>query len=204
MKRRVDGHNTDLFRDLGIPAQAKQAWGEIYDLYWATLMRYISIKFNTLNRHDVEDIAHGVFFKLWAKRLKVATMDTPKYWLFKVARNDALDFLKTTKRKKQQPLESYHLEIPDQSHTEANMDDDERWQGIREAIARLPPETRKTLRMRYEHGLGNRKIAEKLGKSPQTVGNQLLRGIRKLQKWLHVRKPGQPHINDSKKGNNDK
>lgn len=198
MKRRADD-NTDLFRDLAVPARAEQAWGEIYGLYWATLTRYIACKFNTLNQQDAEDITHDVFLKLWAKRLQVAPMDAPKYWLFKVAQNDALDFLKTARRKKLQPLDDYHLEIPDDSQAEDRRAEDERWELVREAIARLPPEAGKALRMRYEQGIGNQKIAEKLGKSAQTVGNQLWRGIRKLQEWLHVGKPAQPHTKGSKK-----
>ncbi|SEK41230.1 RNA polymerase sigma factor [Parapedobacter koreensis] len=199
MQRSAKDHNTDLFRELRIPGQAMEAWGAIYTLYWDTLVRYISTKFNTIDPHAAEDIAEGVLLKLWEKRQRVAAMDIPKYWLFKAAKNDALDFLKTRKRKKLQPMEDHYLEIPDESYADADMDPEERWERIRQAMARLPPETRKVLAMRYGAGIGNGKIATELGKSPQTVGNQLLRGIRKLQKWLNVKKSTSKTNGESKK-----
>ncbi len=203
MRRSAKDHNTDLFRGLVIPDQAKEAWGAIYVLYWDTLTRYISIKFKTIDRYAIEDIAEGVFIKLWLKRRGIAAMDIPKYWLFKAARNDALDFLKTRKRRKQQPVEDHHLEIPDERNADTGAEPEERWERIRQAMARLPPETRKVLVMKYGAGIGNRKIAWKLGKSPQTVGNQLLRGIRKLQEWLNLKKPVPSNNSESKDQRDD-
>src|SRR5690606_7416632 len=136
----------------------------IYVLYRDALIRYISMKFKTIDRFAVEDIAEGVFIKLWAKREGIAPMDIPKDWLFSVAHNDALDFLKTQKRKGLLPIQDHHLEIPDEHHTDTDMEPDERWERIRQALARLPPETRKVLVMKYGDGIGNRKIAEELGK----------------------------------------
>lgn len=198
MQRSAKDHNTDLFRELGIPERASEAWGAIYVLYWDILIRYISIKFKTIEQYAVEDIAEGVFLKLWMKRRAVAAMDIPKYWIFRVARNDVLDFLKTQKRKGLQPIQEHHLEIPDDAGTES----DERSEQIRQAMARLPPETQRVLAMKYGEGLGNQKIAVELGKSPQTVANQLLEGIRKLKRWLHVKQSTYKE-NGKSKGQND-
>jgi len=57
--------------------------------------------------------------------------------------------------------------------------------------------------MKYLDGLSNQKIAELSGKSPQTIANQLLRGVRRLQQWMNADKSTSKKNNDAKNGNDD-
>ncbi|MFC3199519.1 RNA polymerase sigma factor [Parapedobacter deserti] len=202
MERRAKDHNTDLFRELGIKGRDEEAWGVIYSVYWGALVRFISMKFTAIDREDVEDIAVEAMIKLWLKREVVARHDIPKDWLFRCAKNDALDFLKKRERRKLEPLAESHEQVPDDSAALYHLEPDERTEAAKQAVARLPPETRKALRMKYLDGLGNQKIAKLLGKSAQTIANQLLTGMRKLQQWMDV-KESMPKKDDSKKGNDE-
>ena len=184
MQRRAKDHNTDIFRELAVQDREKEAWGQIYGLYWRVLVRFVCAKFPTIAQHDAEDIANEVMIALWQKRQLVAHWDKPKYWLFRVAHNQALDFLKTQKRRKTDPLAEAHEQVPDPGAAPDRMERDERQQVMKEAMARLPPETRKALMLKYLHGFRNKDIATKLRKSTQTIANQLMRGIRKLQEWM--------------------
>jgi len=199
MERRAKDHNTDLFRELGIHSREVDAWGAIYCVYWGAVVRFVSMSFSTIGRQDAEDIADEVFIKLWLKRAIVAGHDIPKDWLFRCARNDALDFLKTRERRKLDPLAESHEQVPDDTPAIADLEPDERAEAAKQALARLPPETRKALRMKYLDGIGNQKIAELLGKSPQTIANQLLRGIGKLRQWMKADQSKPTENSDSKK-----
>ena len=199
MERSAKDRNTDLFRELAIPSRAEHAWGAIYCVYWGAVVRFVSMSFSIISWQDAEDIADGAFIKLWQKRETVAQYDIPKDWLFRCARNDALDFLKTRERRKQDPLAESHEEIPDDNATVDKLEADGRTEAAKQAVARLPPETRRALRMKYLDGLGNQKIAELLGKSPQTIANQLLRGVRRLQQWMNADKSTPKKNNDAKK-----
>lgn len=201
MERRAKDHNTDLFRQLAVPGKAEGAWGTIYRVYWGAIVRFVVMEFKTIAREDAEDIADEAFIKLWEKRKTVAPWDIPKDWLFKCARNDALDFLKTRERRKQDPLTESHEQVPDDSAPLDHLEPDERMEAAKLAVARLPPETRKALRMKYLDGIGNQKIAELLGKSPQTIANQLLRGIGKLRQWMRADKSKPTEKSDFKNGN---
>jgi len=197
MERNARDDNSGLFRQLADPEQADGAWGAIYELYWDTLFRFVCRKFPAIDQDDAKDIVEEVFIKLWLKRREVASRDIPISWLFQAAQNDGLDYLKTRKRRKQQPLEDSHLEIPDTA-----TEPDGRWEKVWQAIARLPPGMRKVMEMKYGHGMANPRIAATLGRSYQTVGNQLLKGIRKLKEWLGAKK-SIPSKHDSKNKGND-
>ncbi|HWK99593.1 MAG TPA: sigma-70 family RNA polymerase sigma factor [Parapedobacter sp.] len=199
MERHAKDHNTDLFRQLAVPGQAEEAWGAIYRVYWGALVRFVVMEFKTIAREDAEDIADEIFIKLWEKRETVAPRDIPKDWLFQCARNDGLDFLKTRERRKLDPLAESHEQVADDTPAIDQMEPDARAEAANQAVARLPPETRKALRMKYLDGIGNQKIAELLGKSPQTIANQLLRGIGKLRQWMKADKSKPTENSDSKK-----
>ncbi len=203
MQRRAKDHNTDLFRELAIPSRAEHAWGAIYCVYWGAVVRFVSMSFSIIDRQDAEDIADEAFIKLWRKRETVAQHDIPKDWLFRCARNDALDFLKRRDRRKQDPLTEGHEEIPDDSPALDDTESKQRRDAMKEAVARLPPETRRALMMKYLDGIGNREIAERLRKSPQTIANQLLRGVRRLQQWMNAEKSTPKKNKDAKNGNDD-
>src|SRR5690606_20235676 len=115
MERSAKDRNTDLFRELAIPSRAGHAWGAIYCVYWGAVVRFVSMSFSVISWQDAEDIADGAFIKLWQKRETVAQYDIPKDWLFRCARNDALDFLKTRERRRQDPLSESHEQLSDDS-----------------------------------------------------------------------------------------
>ncbi len=188
MKRSADDLNTDLFRKLGDPRQAEKAWGDIYTLFWKCLIDYVLENFSDIDDQDAEEMAAEVLYWLWKKRKRVSRYEKPRYWLFVAMSNYAKDHIKTGVRWRREPLEEHEYITDDSLETE-DESKQEKLQAIEDAIGRLPTETLKAVRMRFQDGMDYQEIATALGKSVRTVTLQVHDGLKKIREWLGVKNP---------------
>ena len=141
---------------------------------------------------EAEDIAQEAFVRAW-KNLK--TFDTSrnfKTWLFTIAKNAALDFLKKKKPmlfsriiEDEERLDAFlapylgNAELPDEAF-EGKLAKAE----VGRALDALPPPYRTVLSMRYNDNLKFREIAAALGEPIDTVKSKHRRGLLLLRKIM--------------------
>jgi RNA polymerase sigma-70 factor (ECF subfamily) len=124
------------------------------------------------DRDDAEDIAQRAFIKAYEK---IAVFD-PSHarfstWLYKIATNMALDFLRANKR--QLPTETEDIETLSPVYLTAEKDEQVR--EVRAAVAVLmPPEQRQAIQLYYWEG-----------KSYQTIAKEMDVPINTVKSWLH-------------------
>lgn len=142
------------------------------------------------NGEDAEDITQEAFVRAW-KNLK--TFDTSrnfKTWLFTIAKNAALDFIKKKKpllfsqiAREEERLDAFFApylaapELPDVAFMRKTAKAE-----MRRALDMLPPAYRTVLAMRYHDNLKFREIAETLGEPIDTVKSKHRRGLILLRK----------------------
>ena len=144
---------------------------------------------------EADDITQQVFIKVWKNLKKFDQTKKFRPWLFKIAKNTALDFVK---RK--------HLIAFSEL---ANTDGDNSWLENLPALnsevvsspaetidynlqkadlvsifAKLPPVYKAVLTLRVENDLSFREIAERLGEPLNTVKSRYRRGLEMLKKSL--------------------
>ena len=146
------------------------------------------------NQADAEDITQETFVKAWKKIKKFKPEYKFKTWLFTIAKNTALDFLK-----KKQP-------VPFSAMAEKSDDDNDfsfadglvdarpmasevinkeiDYQDLNEAIETLPENYRATLALRYNEGLKFREIANITKESIDTIKTRNRRVLESLRKLL--------------------
>jgi RNA polymerase sigma-70 factor (ECF subfamily) len=129
------------------------------------------------DHHEAEDITQAVFLKL----MRVLGSYTPREvpfgaWLRRVARNAALEHLRSNR-----PTPVRELEIGQQS-TEGLQS--ERIRDLRQALERLPCEQREVLILRLLAGLSPREIAQMLDKTEAAVHGLHHRGRNALKAAL--------------------
>ncbi len=129
-----------------------------------------------------EELVQDVFFKLWTKRENLAEIDALKTYLYRAARNTALNHLRRLK------LEQAHeereatkgepatIESTDDSATASELTD-----AVQAAINRLPARCREIFLMSREGGLTYGEIATELGISIKTVETQMGRALKSLR-----------------------
>ena len=129
-----------------------------------------------------EELVQDVFFKLWNKREQLAEIDALKTYLYRAARNTALNHLR------RQKLELAHEEreaVKGEPSTVESTDDSastaEVTEAVRRAIHRLPPRCREIFLMSRDGGLTYNEIASDLGLSVKTVETQMGRALKSLR-----------------------
>ena len=133
-----------------------------------------------------EELVQDVFLKLWSKREQLADIETFRTYLFRAARNTALNYLRRAKLERRWQEEQGRAEEP---HTTFAADDDAVEQelsvAVQEAINRLPPRCREIFLLSRDGGLTYAEIARSLEISVKTVETQMGRALKSLRASLH-------------------
>lgn len=163
----------------------EQAFNELYEQYWPRVYTYLEsiVKSPEASEEMVVDI----FVKLWAGREWLEQIQNIGGFLRTAARNKALDFLKTTARKKKM-MQAYYTDMllaarTASDHRLLEVESARIWQ---EAVARLSPNRQKVFLMHREEGLSYNEIAERMNISPGTVKKTMSIALDSIRDFLRT------------------
>lgn len=146
-----------------------------------TIARYV--------RHAtiVDDLFQEVSLKVMRRIDTVRDPQAMRGWLFQLARNACLDWLRAQDRRP--TISSDHLEQHDAAGDLGRNPVDrfmatERLAAVQRALAELPASQREVIRLRVDEGLDHEAIAARLGISRQAVEVRLCRGRARLKEQL--------------------
>ena len=160
------------------------------------IKRYLKLIYSFAYRYvgspaDAEDITQKVFIQMWRNIRKFDRKRSFKIWLFKIAKNASIDFLR---KKKSIPFSKFEKEdgkniitdtITDPSPLSSELcerADDSRILNI--SMQKLPLKYRAVLSLRYNDHFTFREIAESLGEPINTIISQHRRALSLLKKIL--------------------
>ncbi len=129
-----------------------------------------------------EELVQDVFFKLWSKRETLTEIDALRTYLFRAARNTALNHLR--RKKLESAWEEQEAALGEPTTLGATDDDastDEVSRAVNGAVAKLPARCREIFLMSREGGLTYGEIATTLGISIKTVETQMGRALKSLR-----------------------
>jgi RNA polymerase sigma-70 factor (ECF subfamily) len=153
-----------------------------FDLYDRHAGRVLALCRHVLGEAmAAEDATQETFLRIWTRaRLFNPSRGKPTTWMLTIARRIAIDRLRLEARRLApddlDADETWH-EVPDPGSTE----EDARWQSLRLAVADLPPEQRRVVRLAFFFGLSHSQIAAALGTPLGTVKTRMRLGMRKLR-----------------------
>ncbi|MFA6105634.1 MAG: sigma-70 family RNA polymerase sigma factor [Patescibacteria group bacterium] len=143
-----------------------------------------------VGKDEANDMTQEVFIKVWKHLNKYDVEKNFKVWLFRIARNTCLDYLR-----KKQPMVFSDLKKEDEMSVEENIPDQRK--GVEEklfaadqkseldtALAKLSIPTQEVFELFYRDELTFNEIAETLKLSVNTIKSRHRRGIVELQKIL--------------------
>lgn len=145
------------------------------------------------DQEDAAELTQEAFLNAWRGLSGFQAESAFSTWLYRLASNVCLDFLRREKRRKSLSLtvvsldqeEAVELEIPDQRYApEGELERLEQRQAIRDGLARLSEEHRQVLVLRELSGLSYREIAQLLGVEEGTVKSRIARARGALRKVL--------------------
>ena len=169
----------------------------------------------TGNPEDAADMTQESFLKAWRSLEGFQFESAFSTWLYRLASNTCLDFLRSVKRRKQFSLtmedadgETQLLDLPDPAPTpEASLLSAEESALLGAAMRQLDPEQQRILTLRVVNDLSYTEIAAVLDIKEGTVKSRLARARENLRKKLlqsgnkaeskssntHIRKGGRGH-----------
>ena len=169
-------------------APAKDSIGSVFQHNVKALKGYLKRFFG--NSHDVDDLLQDVYLRV-AEAEKKEEIIAPKAFIYKVARNVALNEKSRAHNKLNESMDDEVLEqMLDDLSLEDSFEQQQRFEHFCTAINKLPPQCRKVFILKKIHGLPNTVIAEQLNISVSTVDKHLAKGLidckNELQKMGHI------------------
>lgn len=141
--------------------------------------------------HDVDDVAQEAFLRAYSVEAQ-RPIEQPKSYLFRIAKNVALDQLRQRSRKPTVYLGDF--ESPDVLGSESTLEDElmaQQTLGIHcAAVASLPEKCRKVYLMRKVYGMRYKEIAETLDITVNTVEAHMTKAYARCEQYV------EKHMND--------
>jgi RNA polymerase sigma-70 factor (ECF subfamily) len=159
----------------------REALASLYRLHAARIEAYLAGSVG--NRHDAEDLTSQTFSRMLERIDRYEDRALPfSAWLFRIARNAAVDHFRSARR------ESLERGSPDQEEAEPSAEEaalvrfaDRR---VAELAVRLSPDQRRVVELRFLLGWSNAEAAVALGKSEGAVKALQHRALASLERVL--------------------
>lgn len=160
----------------------EQAFRTVFDAYRNKIYYFLQALLD--NQAAAEEITQEVFVRIWTSREKLTEVTNFNAYVFVVARNRALDYIRATaseRTMKSEWLRRSHLQA---NYTEEDIDLKESKKLIEQAVALLPQQQARVFRLNKEHRLKRHEIARELNISENTVRNHLAKAVKFIQDYL--------------------
>ncbi len=168
--------------DLAINKNDQNAYSEIMKSYKNSI--YFTILKMIKNKDDAEDLTIEAFSKAFKNLHKFKKEFTFSTWLFRIATNNTIDFI----RKKKLATTSIHTSLKDESGQNIELDikdsslnpneitvKNEKKIIVRQLVNKLPEKYQNLVKLRYFEELSYKEIAQKTNSPLGTIKAQLFR-----------------------------
>jgi RNA polymerase sigma-70 factor (ECF subfamily) len=159
------------------------------DAFRELVVRYHPRIFNLIHnlirdRDEADDLAQEVFIKAFRSLSGFKGQAQVYTWLYRIAVNRCLDWLKNRGRRPEVSLERAGAALQDSSAADAEVGQRELGRALERALGTLPPDYRAALTLREVDGLSYEEIAGVMDCSVGTVKSRLFRARLRLQRML--------------------
>ncbi|SFM62781.1 RNA polymerase sigma-70 factor, ECF subfamily [Chitinophaga sp. YR627] len=165
-----------------IAANDTAAYSHLYDVYYNTLV-YFSLSI-IQDQHQAEDIATESLLKLWQSPNRFESIGKLRAYLFTLARNASLNYLKHLRVREKRSLEISEQEQHDDNSIASLMAESELMRLIYQEIARLPDNYRQIVELLYLQDMPSADVAAQLDISMENLRQRKARAIKELKTVL--------------------
>jgi len=154
------------------------AFERLYERHSGRVFHYLKVKVN--HGGHAQDLLQEVFLKVHRSRGRYV----PEYpflpWIFTIARNTVVDFLKSSQRRESVGTTSEAIDsVSEPIFTVETMEHD-----LVHALGNLPPAQKRAIELRYLSDWSFEKIAEEMQTTPTNSRQIISRGIKKIRSLL--------------------
>ncbi len=143
-----------------------EAWTRLYEDYMPRIYRYVAARVGS--QAEAEDLTGQVFMKALESGPSFRWRGAPvSAWLFRIARNQVIDYWRTNKSGRQMPLDENLVDGNESPERAAELSSDIRQ--LKWAMAQLTEAQREVINLRFAGGLTTVEVARVMGKSQGAV-----------------------------------
>ena len=159
----------------------RAALGNLYDAYGAALNGVILRMVQ--NEELAQEVLQDTFVKIWRNAAAYdPAKGRPFTWMLNIARNTAIDLLRTAAVKNASSIRSLDRTVYGIGHD--NLRDDLDVADVRDVVGRLKPEHRELIEMAYYKGYSQQEIADDTGLPLGTVKSRTRAALMELRTQL--------------------
>lgn len=148
-------------------------------------MLYWKIRRIVLTHEDANDVLQNTFLKAWVNIGSFENRSKLSTWLFRIAINEALDFIRKNKKIQQDMGEAEHMAIVNQLMADEYFDGDETEAQLQAAIALLPDVQRTVFNLKYYEDMKYSEISKILNTSEGALKASYHLAVKKITEFFH-------------------
>ncbi len=155
----------------------------LYEEYYDRIAHYVYVHIG--NRAEAEDIAGEVFLKALQSLKLYREQGIPMQgWLFRIAHNLMVDYLRKMDKRKTVPLDS--VELPDDNDPADTAEKNIEFERVTQAMKQLTTEQKEVISLRFFGGLTSKEVGDILNKSDGAVREMQRNAMDKLRGIMGV------------------
>lgn len=145
---------------------------------------YWLVRRMVIDHDDADDLVQDTFIKVW-KNLKNFRNDSQLFtWIYRIATNEALSFLRTKKRMLFIPLMDYESKLASKLKDDNFFSGDEIQLKLQKAILKLPAKQRLVFNMKYYDELKYEEMSKILDTSVGALKASYHFAVKKIESFL--------------------
>lgn len=171
-----------------LAAGSEAALKKLYELFSERLFHFTLAIVH--NRELAEEIVADVFIQTWKKREKIAVMENVIWYLYIMAKNISLNYLRKEQKQKFIEIDVVNLPVYTiEPMAVQHLITKDFLLSIAKAINELPPKCRLIFKLVKDDGLTYKETAELLNLSIKTVENQMGIALKKMHTTIQALMP---------------
>jgi RNA polymerase sigma-70 factor (ECF subfamily) len=171
-----------LLRDLQDQENRNSAFRELVALYKERL--YWQIRNIVKNHDDTDDVLQNTFIKIFRNIDQFKGESQLFSWMYRIATNEALNFLNQKSRKLKITSEELQDQIVSNLESDIYFEGDEIQLKLQKAIAILPEKQQQVFNMKYFQELKYTEISDILGTSEGALKASYHIAVKKIEEFL--------------------
>ena len=174
--------DSDIIKGIKKPGGEEIAFNLLVKRYQEML--YWHIRKIVIDHDDTDDVLQNCFIKIW-KALPEFRSDSKLYtWLYRIATNEALTFLKQKKKMSATSLDDLSRGVADLLESDVYFDGNEIQLKLQKAILKLPAKQRIVFNLKYFEEMKYETMAEILDTSVGALKASYHHAVKKIESML--------------------
>ncbi|MBN1131630.1 MAG: RNA polymerase sigma factor [Bacteroidales bacterium] len=178
-----DLDDMDIIQEFKTSERQESAFNKLVQKYQERL--YWHIRKILINHEDTDDVLQNTFIKIW-RSLHDFREEAKLYtWLYRIATNEALTFLKMRKRKPYLPTDDGWIQYGQNLESDVYFNGDEIQRKLQMAIQRLPEKQKVVFNLKYFEEMKYEEMAEILKTSVGALKASYHHAVKKIEAYMN-------------------